>query len=53
MLGYTELDVSDMQIAIEEAIELLPPTASVALVDQLERAVDFLQGLIIEGHVGD
>ena len=52
MLGYTELDVVDMQIAIEEAIQFLPPEASI-IVSQLEQAVDFLQGLIVEGHLKD
>jgi len=52
MLGYTELDIIDMQIAIEEAIDFLPPEAAI-IVDQLEQAIDFLQGLIVEGHLKD
>ena len=55
MLGYTENDINDMLDTIDNAIELLPldNTAANRVVEQLENVISFLQGIIIEGHVGD
>jgi hypothetical protein len=50
MLGYTERDIVDMQIAINDGIFYLPPSAETTKRD-LEKAFDLLQGLIFEGHV--
>lgn len=52
MLGYTENDIVDMQIAINDAVLYLPPNAEETRRD-LEKAFDLLQGLIIEGHIRD
>jgi len=49
MLGYTERDIVDMQIAINDGIFYLPPSAETTKRD-LEKAFDLLQGLIFEGH---
>ena len=50
MLGYTESDVVEMQIAINDAIFYLPPSAENTKRD-LEKAFDLLQGLVLEGHM--
>ena len=50
MLGYKYTDVIHMQMAITEAIHWIPSDDK-ATKDDLYRALDFLQGLIVEGHV--
>ncbi len=52
MLGYSQTDVVDMQIAINDGIFYLPPSAETTKRD-LERAFDLLQGLLVEGHIND
>lgn len=51
MLGYTETDVVDMQIAINDALFYLPPSNHDQTKRDLLKAFDFLQGLIVEGRV--
>jgi hypothetical protein len=50
MLGYTARDIIDMQIAINDGIFYLPPSAETTKRD-LKKAFDLLQGLIVEGHI--
>ena len=49
MLGYTIRDIVDMQIAINEATYYVPSEDGTKA--DLYKAFDFLQGLIVEGHV--
>ena len=51
MLGYKARDVVDMQTAIKEAVFYLPPSNHDQTREDLNKAWDFLQGLIMEGHV--
>jgi hypothetical protein len=50
MLGYKITDIVDMQIAINEAVHYIPADDAETKRD-LYKAFDFLQGLIVEGHV--
>ena len=51
MLGYTETDIVDMQIAINDALFYLPPSNHDQTKRDLLKAFDFLQGIIVEGRV--
>jgi hypothetical protein len=50
MLGYSEKDVVDMQVAIATASFYLPPSKEGFKTD-LNAAIDFLQGLQAEGRI--
>jgi len=50
MLGYNITDIVDMQISINEATKYIPADDPETKRD-LYKAFDFLQGLIIEGHI--
>ena len=52
MLGYTVRDLVDMQISINEATHYIPADDPETK-RHLYRAFDFLQGLIVEGHLTD
>ena len=52
MLGYTLRDVVDMQLAIHEANHYIPADDRETKED-LYKAFDFLQGLIVEGYLTD
>jgi hypothetical protein len=49
VLGYSIRDIVDMQIAINEATYYVP--AEDGTKADLYKAFDFLQGLLVEGHV--
>lgn len=53
MLGYKARDVVDMQTAISDAKKQLNPNllTTPETMRGLDKAWDFLQGLIMEGHV--
>lgn len=50
MLGYTAQDLEDMIAACADGAFYLPPSKQMIARD-LIRTVEFLQGLLVEGHV--
>jgi len=50
MLGYTVEDIDNMIAACADGAFYLPPSKQMIARD-LIRTVEFLQGLLVEGHV--
>ena len=50
MLGYEESDLNDMRYAIDSAVLILKEDEHPAIVRDLKKASDFLDGLWAEGY---
>ena len=50
MLGYEETDLNDMRYAIDSALLMIDENENPAIVRDLAKASDFLDGLWHEGY---
>ena len=51
MLGYTETDVEEMKTALEYAMQDANDSGEEKQYDELMKVFDFLDGLLMEGHI--
>jgi hypothetical protein len=51
MLGYSVNDIQDMMYGIEEGVFYLPPANHDTARLNLQKAYDFLEGLLVEGRI--
>jgi hypothetical protein len=51
MLGYTAADVNEMVYGVETALLLINTDENPAIARYLVNTVDFLSGVLAEGHV--